>query len=216
MGEWSLLQGGGPLTWPLLGLGVLSLAFFIERILYLHKIQINAEKFLEGITNSLRQNRLVEALTLCEENKTPVANLVKAALLNHDKEEKGLRGTILTVAHLEVPLLEKRLLALGVIAKVAPVLGLLGTLLAGVEAFNRLQQQGYYANSADFAGDLTHAVMSTAVGLVIAIISHCSKAFLTSRVHSIIHDLEWAANGILQFILADWQKKSVVEEGESS
>ena len=110
-------------------------------------------------------------------------------------------------------LLEKRLLALGVIAKVAPILGLLGTLLAGVEAFNRLQQAGFYANSADFAGDLTHAVMSTAVGLVIAITSYCSKAFLTSRVHSIIHDLEWTANGILQFILADWQKESVDKEG---
>jgi len=201
MGDWNLLQGGGPLTWPLLGLGILSLAFFIERILYLHKIQINVEEFMEGIKNNLRQSRLVEALTLCEnEGNKPVSNLIKTALLNHDKDEKRLRGTIQTVAHLEIPLLEKRLMALGVVVKVAPILGLLGTLLASAEAFHRLQEAGFYANSASFAGDLTHAVVSTVIGLVIAIISHCGRALLRSRVKSLIHDLEWASNAILQQI----------------
>ena len=205
MGEWNLLQGGGPLTWPLLGLGILSLAFFIERILYLHKIQINVEEFMEGIKNNLRQSRLVEALTLCEnEGNKPVSNLIKTALLNHDKDEKRLRGAIQTVAHLEIPLLEKRLMALGVVVKVAPILGLLGTLLASAEAFRRLQEAGFYANSASFAGDLTHAVVSTVIGLIIAITSHCGRALLRSRVKSLVHDLEWVANAILQQItLAD-------------
>jgi biopolymer transport protein ExbB len=215
--DWNLLQGSGPLIWPLFALGVLSLAFFLERILYLHKIQIHAEEFLEGIKNALRQNRLVEALTLCEESKTPVANLIKAALLNHDEDEKKLRGAIQTVGHLELPLLEKRFMALGVVAKVAPMLGLLGTLLAGSEAFHRLQQAGFYANSADFAGDLTHAVMSTVIGFVIAITSQCGKAFLCSRVNSIVHDLEWAANGILQFLLHDLPgKTSGINEEEGN
>ena len=211
MNDWSLLQGSGPLFWPLFALGVLSLAFFLERILYLHKIQIHASEFLEGIKNALRQNHLVEALTLCEErceeSNTPVANLVKAALLNHDEDEKKLHGAIQTVGHLEIPLLEKRVLALGIVAKVAPMLGLLGTLLAGSEAFHRLQQAGFYANYADFAGDLTHAVTSTMIGFVIAIASQCGKAFLGSRVNSIVHDLEWAANDILQWLLLDLPKK---------
>lgn len=196
------------MIWPLLALGVLSLAFFLERFLYLHKIQIHAEEFLEGIKNALRQSHLVEALTLCEESRTPVANLIKAALLNHDKDEKKLRGAIQTVGHLEIPLLEKRLLALGVVAKVAPMLGLLGTLVAGSEAFHRLQQAGFYANSSDFAGDLTHAVLSTVTGFIIAITSQCGKAFLSSRVNSIVHDLEWAANDLLQFLLHDLPEKA--------
>ncbi len=214
MNDWNLLQGGGPLFWPLFALGVLSLAFFLERILYLHKIQIHADEFLEGIKNALRQSRLVEALTLCEESKTPVANLVKAALLNHNEDEKKLHGAIQTVGHLEIPLLEKRFLALGVVAKVAPMLGLLGTLLAGSEAFHRLQQAGYYSNSADFAGDLTHAVTSTMIGFVIAIASQCGKAFLGSRINSIVHDLEWAANDILQFLLHDLPENVSGGKGE--
>ena len=197
MNDWNLVQGSGPLFWPLFALGILSLAFFVERILYLHKIQIHADEFLVGIKNALRQNRLVEALTLCEESKTPVANLVKAALLNHDEGEKKLQGAIQTVGHLEIPLLEKRRLALGIVAKVAPMIGLLGTLLAGSEAFHRLQQAGFYANSADFAGDLTQAVTSTMMGFVIAITSQCGKAFLGSRVNSIVHDLEWAVSGTI-------------------
>jgi biopolymer transport protein ExbB len=206
MDGWNFWEGGGPVIWPLLGLGVLSLAFFLERALYLHKIQIHAEEFLQGIKNALSQNHLVEALTLCEAKCTPVTNLIKAALINHDKDEKDLRHAIQTVGHLEIPLLEKRILALGVVAKVAPMLGLMGTLIAGSEAFHRLQESGSYANSADFAGDLTHAVLSTVIGFIIAIISYCGKAFLTSRVYSIVHDLEWTANNVLQLILLNSRK----------
>ena len=203
MNDWNIFDGGGPLVWPLLIIGSLSLAFLVERLFFLHKIQINAEEFLEGIKNAMKQNRLVEAITLCEESKTPVANLIKAALHNVDKDEKGILGAIQTVGHLEIPLLEKRLIALALIAKVAPIFGLLGTLLAGSEAFHRLQTAGFYANSADFAGDLTHAVVSTIIGFVIAIVALCGRALLSSRVKSILHDLEWTANSILQFLLND-------------
>ena len=198
-----LIEGGGgeALIWPLLALGILSIAFILERILYLHKIQIHPEEFLEGIKNTLRKNRLVEALTLCEESKTPASNVIKAALLHHDKEEKKLQGAIQTVAHLEIPLLEKRILALGLIAKIAPIFGLLGTLVAGWDAFQALLEDGAYANAADFAGGLTPAVVSTIIGFVIAIVSLSGKALLSSRVKSIVHDLEWAANDIMQFLL---------------
>jgi len=192
-------------------LGILSVAFILERILYLHKIQIHPEEFLEGIKNTLRKSRLVEALTLCEENKTPASNIIKAALLNHDKEGGELQGAIQTVAHLEIPLLEKRILALGLIAKIAPILGLLGTLVAGWDAFHALLEDGSYANAADFAGDLTPAVVSTIIGFVIAIVSLTGKALLSSRVKSIVHDLEWAANDVMQFLLHELPASLVKE-----
>ena len=213
----NLIQGGGgeALVWPLLALGILGVAFILERILYLHKIQIHPEEFLEGIKNTLRKSRLVEALTLCEESKTPASNVIKAALLNHDKEEKKLQGAIQTVAHLEIPLLEKRIVALGLIAKIAPILGLLGTLVAGWDAFQDLQKDGSYANASAFAGYLTHAVVSTIIGFVVAIVSLTGKALLSSRVKSIVHDLEWAANDIMQFLLHELPASLVKENGKS-
>ena len=216
MGE-NLIQGGGgeALVWPLLALGILSVAFILERILYLHKIQIHPEEFLEGIKNTLRKSRLVEALTLCEESKAPASNVIKAALLNHDKEEKKLQGAIQTVAHLEIPLLEKRIMALGLIAKIAPILGLLGTLVAGWDAFQDLQKDGSYANASAYAGYLTHAVVSTIIGFVVAIVSLTGKALLSSRVKSIVHDLEWAANDIMQFLLHELPASLVKENGKS-
>ncbi len=216
MGE-NLIQGGGgeALVWPLLALGILSVAFILERILYLHKIQIHPEEFLQGIKNTLRKSRLVEALTLCEESKTPASNVIKAALLNHDKEERKLQGAIQTVAHLEIPLLEKRIMALGLIAKIAPILGLLGTLVAGWDAFQDLQKDGSYANASAYAGYLTDAVVSTIIGFVVAIVSLTGKGLLSSRVKSIVHDLEWAANDIMQFLLHELPASLVKENGKS-
>src|SRR5688500_3918822 len=79
--DFTLFSRGGPVIWVLLALALLGLILFIERALFLHRVQIPAKTFLVGIKNALAKRRLVEALTLCEEAPGPVAVVVKAALL---------------------------------------------------------------------------------------------------------------------------------------
>ena len=89
--DFSLFAKGGPMMFVLLGLAVLLLVLFIERLLFLHRGQIRAQAFVDGIKNILAKRRLVEALTVCEETPGPVAAVVKAALLHADDSAEAMR-----------------------------------------------------------------------------------------------------------------------------
>ncbi len=199
----SLLERGGPLMWPMLVLSLLGLVFFLERTLYLHKGQIRTAEFVEGIKNLVRKRRLLEALTVCEETPGPVAAVVKAALLHHREDEARLRGAIQATALVEIPSLERRLGTIAAIAKVAPLLGLLGTVVALSEAFNAMRVAGPFANSADFSGLISSAFITTASGLAIAIMAYLAHHFLYGRVRALVHDMEWVGNDMLVFLLVD-------------
>ncbi len=76
--SYSVFAKGGPVMWLLVLLGLVAVVIFIERTLFLHRAQIRSTEFLNGIKNLLQKDRLMEALTLCEETPGPVAKLVKA------------------------------------------------------------------------------------------------------------------------------------------
>lgn len=199
----SILERGGPLMWPLLLLSVLGFIFFIERTLYLHKGQIGAAPFLEGIKNLLRKRRLLEALTVCEETPGPIPSVVKAALLSNGQSPERMRAAVEEAAIIEIPALERRIGTLAAIAKIAPLLGLLGTLVAILQAFTRMGQHGPYTDASTFSLQIGQALVTTVVGIAIAIMAHLAHHFLHGRVRAIIHDMEWTANQIMQFLLLD-------------
>ena len=82
------------MIWVLLALGLLGVMFFIERALYLHRGQIRAKAFVDGIKNTLVKRPLIEALTVCEETPGPVAAVVKAALLHADDPADAMRSHV--------------------------------------------------------------------------------------------------------------------------
>src|SRR5918911_4054166 len=100
--NFSSLARGGPMMWVLLALGFLGVMLFVERLLYLHRGQIRAKAFIDGIKNALAKRRLVEALTLCEETPGPVAAVVKAALLHADDSPEAMRFHLQEAAIVEL------------------------------------------------------------------------------------------------------------------
>ncbi|MEX2043834.1 MAG: MotA/TolQ/ExbB proton channel family protein, partial [Opitutus sp.] len=136
----NLFARGGPMMWVLLALALIGLVLFIERTLYLHRGQIRAKAFLDGIKNILAKRRLVEALTVCEETPGPVAAVVKAALLHADDTADAMRFHVQEAAVVELPALERRLNSIAAIAQVAPLVGLLGTLLGMITTFVAFEQ----------------------------------------------------------------------------
>jgi len=201
--ELSLLKDGGPLMWPLLLLSLLGFAIFLERTLHLHRGQIRARTFLDGIKNLVRKRRLLEALTVCEETPAPVASVVKAALLNYDSSEEKMRGAIQEAALVELPMLERRVGTLGAIAGAAPLLGLLGTVVALMQGFYLMQAEGPSADISLFSGEVAAALITTATGLAIAAMAQLAHHFLHGRVRALVHDMEWAGNEVLVFLLRD-------------
>jgi biopolymer transport protein ExbB len=204
--SYSVFAQGGPVMWLLILLGLAALVVFIERALLLHRAQIRSTEFLNGIKNLLQKDRLMEALTLCEETPGPVAKLVKAGLRHADDDEPALRFAVQEAALAELPVLERRIGALAAIAQIAPLFGLLGTLLGMIKTFWLFNQGGNYATPAVLAGGMGEALLTAAAGLVVAIPAHLGRHFLSGRVRTLVQDMEWAGNELMRFLLRDYKK----------
>jgi biopolymer transport protein ExbB len=190
------------MMWVLLLLGIVALVFFVERSLYLHRMQIRAKAFLDGIKNILGKRRIVEALTVCEETPGPVAAVVRAALMHAHEDATKMRFAVQEAAVVEIPPLERRLGSIAAIAQVAPLVGLLGTILGMVTTFVAFEKD--YATASVLARGMWMALLSTAGSLLLAIPARLAHHFLSSRVRSIVRDVEWAGNEIMQYLLCEY------------
>jgi biopolymer transport protein ExbB len=195
----TLFAKGGPMMWVLLALGLLVLLLVFERLLFLHRGQIRATTFLDGIKNSLAKRRLVEALTLCEETPGPVAAVVKAALLHVDANAEAMRFHVQEAEIVELPALERRL---GSIATIAQV-GLLGTVLGMATTFLAFERD--YMSASALATGMWQALLCTAGSLILAIPAHVAHHFLSGRVRSIVRDIEWSGNEMMRYLQNDYR-----------
>ena len=186
-------------------MAAVALVLFVERTLYLHRGQIRSKPFLDGIKNTLEKRRIVEALTLCEETPGPVAAVVKAALLSANADSERLRFAVQEAAVVEIPALERRLGAIAAIGQIAPIVGLLGTLLGMITTFHTFMQGGQYATAHALASGMWQALLVTAGSLIVTIPTHLAYHFLQGRVRSIVRDVEWAGNEIMRYLLTDYR-----------
>jgi biopolymer transport protein ExbB len=217
--NFSLFANGGPMMVVLLVLGLAAFVLVVERTLYLHRGQIRSTAFINGIKNILAKRRLVEALTVCEETPGPVAAVVKAALLHSEDDAETMRFHVQEAAIVEVPALERRLGSIAAIAQVAPLAGLLGTVLGMAATFIAFEKGGDYATPHALATGMWQALLSTAGGLMLAIPAHIAHHFLSSRVRAIVRDIEWSGNEIMKYLLVDYRAnpgpaQGAAEEGK--
>jgi len=202
--------------WVLLVIGFVCLMLVIERMLFLHRGQIKSTEFISGIKNILAKRRIVEALTVCEETPGPVAAVVRAALLHAEDDADKMRFYVQEAAVVEVPALERRLGSIAAIAQVAPLLGLLGTVLGMVTTFLAFEKD--YATASALSTGMWQALLCAAGGLMLAIPAHLAHHFLSGRVRAIVRDVEWSGNEIMKYLLTDYRDgkpaTSVVEKAE--
>ena len=140
-----LLSSGGPVFYLLLFVSAVALVVFIERFLHCHRAQINSTEFLNGVRTVLKRNNVVEALSICEATPGPVARLVRTAILNREHGRERVREALEEAGLAEVPRLEEKLNLLATLAQIAPLLGLLGTVLGFIQTFAQMQQAGLHA-----------------------------------------------------------------------
>lgn len=201
--SYGIFAQGGPVMWLLLLLGLAGLVIFMERALFLHRGQIRSTEFLNGIKNLLQKGRLMEALTLCEETPGPVAAVVKAGLRHAGDDEPAMRFAVQEAALTEIPILERRVGTLAAIAQVAPLLGLLGTLLGMIKTFWLFRNGGNYATPSVLSGGMMEALLTAAAGLAVAIPVHLARHFLSGRVRALVHDMEWVGNELMRYLLRE-------------
>jgi biopolymer transport protein ExbB len=196
----TLLANGGPVIWLILIAAAIAIAVFIERALHCHRAQINSVEFLNGVRNVLKRDNVVEAISICDATPGPVARLVKTAILNRDKGRERVREAVEETGLTEVPLLEEKLNLLATIAQIAPLLGLLGTIVGLMEIFNQMQEAGLYAHIGQLSHGIWRALICAAAGIAVAIFAHAGYNYLVSRVNKIVLDMERASGEIVNIV----------------
>ncbi len=195
-----LLSHGGLVLYLILLTSAVAIVVFIERFLHCHRAQINSTEFLNGVRTVLKRNNVVEALSICDATPGPVARLVKTAILNRDHGRERVREALEEAGLAEVPRLEEKLNLLATIAQLAPLLGLLGTVLGFIQTFYAMEQKGFNAHVGDLSTGIWKALICAAAGLAVAIPAHAAYNYLVSRVNSIVLDMERAATEIVNIV----------------
>lgn len=199
MSIWTML--GGPVFWLLVGLGVVSVMVFFNRIVGFRRAQIDYADFVRGVENVLGQNNPDEAIALCDETPAPVARVVAAAVRHRTSPARILREAVDATGRAEVGRLERRLALLAIIAQTAPLLGLLGTILGMIRTVLAVNGKALVTR-ADLVGGAMQALGAAAAGIIVAVSVQVMYGMLCVRLDRLTADLEAAASEILGILAA--------------
>jgi biopolymer transport protein ExbB len=193
---------GGPVMVPLLLCSVISLSIIVERCLSLRRNRILKYDVLQRIEELLRDRKIPEASTLCKRYPSSMTRILLAAILNHDKSRQEIKEIIEDAGRQEIPVLERYLTILGTIASISVLLGLLGTVMGMIRTFNAIAALGYGHPEA-LASGISEALVATATGLAIAIPTLVLYNFFTSRVDSLVIEMEKNSLRMLSILKRD-------------
>jgi biopolymer transport protein ExbB len=194
------LRDGGPMIWVIMLASAVALAVFVERFLQYHREQINSAEFLNGVRNVLKRDNVVEAIAICDATPGPVARLVKVAILNRDRGRDAVYEALEDAGSWEVPRLEQKLNILATIAQIAPLLGLLGTVMGFMDVFQKIESAGATAHVSVLSGGIWTALICTAAGLAVSIPAYAAYNYLIGRVNAIVLDMEQCSTEILNMV----------------
>jgi len=194
---------GGPVMYPIILCSIIALAIVVERVLHLYRARIDTKKFMDEIANKLKRNKIMEAIEMCENTPGPIAHILKAGILKHDRPKEEIKEAIEEAALYEVPRLEKNLPILSTVAHITPLLGLLGTVCGMVRAFQVIQEKSTSLNPVspgDLAGGIWQALITTVAGLSVAIPAYVAYNYLVNKADGFALDMERSATDLINIL----------------
>ena len=194
-----LFHKGGPVMYPLLACSVIALAIVLERAFNLRRIRIIPLDFLQRIRQHWYRSETEMAMNLCESYNVPVSRVLKAGLARHTQGFSEMEKAIEGAGGHETSLLSSNLRILGAIGNLAPMLGLLGTVVGMIKAFDVISMHGT-GNPGLVASGISEALITTATGLVIGIPSLAIYHFLRGRVDKFIYEMEGVSIELMESI----------------
>jgi biopolymer transport protein ExbB len=176
-----------------------ALALVVERAVHIERARIDLSALLRPVTTLVEGNKWNEALEHCDRVGRPAGRVARAGLEKRGKPRGEIREAIEDAAERELARLERGLGMIGVLGKIAPLLGLLGTVTGMIDAFRKIQSAGGGpVDQTILAGGIWQALLTTAAGLAVAIPVFIAHSLLESRVKSHAEDLERTAADVLE------------------
>ena len=196
---------GGFAMYPLLALSVVTVAIGIERVIYLRRARTDASEFMGVIHGLLSRNALDEAYKHCESTSGPIAGIIQSGLKNQRRGRQEVVRAIEDAGAIEVAKLEKGILVLQTISKIAPLIGLFGTVTGMIRSFQAMGGAGG-ENPRMVAAGIAEALVATAGGLVVAIPAYFLSFYFMNKVGKFLLDMQKSSIHFLD-VLGDLEEK---------
>jgi len=190
---------GGPLMYPIMICSVIGWAIFLERLRTFFHIRRTINPLVNEVTELISQDEPTEAIELCQQRASSLAKILLVVLNNRGSERGKIKALAEEVGERESIALQRYLGLLGTIANVAPLLGLLGTVLGMIEAFNVIATEGA-GTPMTLGGGISEALITTAAGLSVAVPMILIHRYLTSRADHITLELEESTMQIVDLV----------------
>lgn len=214
----SIIREGGVLMFPIMFCSVVLLVFVMERLFFLRRARIIPRPFVRGVIEQLEQNQLDrdEAIELCENNGSPIAELFIAALKKWGRPAVEVEQAILDAGERVTSQLRRYLRLFNAISNLAPLLGLLGTVLGMIDAFNSIAQADAMGRPELLASGIGGALLTTAAGLCVAIPAYAAYAFFVGRTDRLILEMDALGQNVVELISAEAQSGGKSRRGRKA
>jgi len=197
---YNFISLGGPMAIPLIISSIFSLAVIIEKAVFFIRRKDNSLRLLKRIELKVENDDIIGALNELKGEKGPNAKLLSTALSHYQEDPDRIREVLQAVGEDEIKKMEKHLPVLDVVAMISPLLGLLGTVLGIISSFNILGTAAGAANPAQISSGIAAALISTAMGLVIAIPTAIFYSYYINKVEEKSHEMNLSMIDIMDVI----------------
>ena len=203
-----VIRDGGPLMIPIGVCSFILFVFVFERATSLRRGRVIPKPFVKRFLTQLREGQLNrhEALDLCEENRSPVAQVFAGAVKKWGRPSVEVEQGIIDAGERVTNDLRRYLRLFNGVATITPLLGLLGTVVGMIRAFNAIVVAGAMGRPELLAAGISQALLTTAAGLTVAIPGLIAYLFFISRVDRLISEIDALGQQIVDVISADaWE-----------
>ncbi len=178
---------------------VFGLALCVERIIYLSLSKTNTKKLIADVDAALHNGGVDAALEVCRNTRGPVASIFYQGLSHYDEGVEVVEKTVASYGGVQLGLLEKNLSWITLFIAIAPSLGFLGTIIGMIAAFDKIQQVGDISATV-VAGGIKVALLTTLLGLVIAMVLQVFYNYILSLVEGLVNEMEDASISLLDIV----------------
>ena len=193
IGLFDLMIKGGYMMIPLYILFVLAIFIFVEKVITIRKASKSPKHLMDQIKILVQGGKINQARMLCQEENSPVANMIAKGLERIGSPLKNIEVSIENVGKIEIYKLEKNLGILATVAGAAPMIGFLGTVAGMIRAFIGVAQEEGMVSPKLLSTGIYEAMITTATGLVVGIVAYLGYNYLVTQVSKLVHRMEYAS-----------------------
>ncbi len=178
---------------PLYILLVLAIFIFFEKLITLKKASKTSGHLMDQVKILVQSGQVEKARMLCSGENTPVANMIAKGIERIGSPLKNIEVSIENVGKIEIYKLEKNLGLLATVSGAAPMIGFLGTVTGMIQAFIAIAQEEGMVSPKLLSMGIYEAMITTAAGLVVGIVSYLGYNYLVTQVSKLVHNMEYTS-----------------------